>query len=152
MSQYASNTQVSVEKSKAEIERTLRRYGAKSFAYYADDHRAIIAFVQNDRQIRFALPMPDPNSREFTHHQRGARTPSAREALYEQATRQKWRALNLVLKAKLEAVDAGIVTFEEEFMSHFVLPSGITVAEYIVPMIDEAYDKADPSILRIGPA
>jgi len=152
MSQYAATTQVSVEKSKAEIERTLRRYGAKSFAYYADDHRAIIAFVKNERQIRFALPMPDPNDRQFTHHARGARTAAARENLYEQATRQKWRALNLVIKAKLEAVEAGIVTFEDEFMAHMVLPNGITVAEYVGPQIEEAYNQADASILRIGPA
>lgn len=152
MNQYAANTTVTVEKSKAEIERTLRRYGAKSFAYYADDSRAIIAFVKNERQIRFALPMPDPNDRQFTHHQRGARTVSARETLYEQATRQKWRALNLVIKAKLEAVEAGIVTFEDEFMAHMVLPNGVTVAEYVGPQIEEAYAKADASILRIGPA
>jgi hypothetical protein len=152
VNQYAANTTVTVEKSKAEIERTLRRYGATSFAYYSDHQRAIIAFVKNERQIRFALPMPDPNDRQFTHHQRGRRTASAQEALYEQATRQKWRALSLVIKAKLEAVDAGIVTFEDEFMSHMVLPNGATVGEYVGPQIEEAYSQADASILRIGPA
>jgi len=152
VNQYAATTTVTVDKSKAEIERTLRRYGASSFAYYADHQRAIIAFVKNGRQIRFALPMPDPNDRQFTHHQRGPRTAAVRESMYEQATRQKWRALNLVLKAKLEAVDAGIVSFEDEFMSHMVLPNGATVAEYVGPQIEEAYNQADASILRIGPA
>jgi hypothetical protein len=152
VNQYAATTQVPVDKSKAEIEKTLRRYGATSFAYYSDHQRAIVAFVKNERQIRFALPMPDPNDREFTHSSRGPRSPSVREGIYEQATRQKWRALNLVIKAKLEAVEAGIVTFEDEFMAHMVLPNGATVAEYVGPQIEEAYNQADASILRIGPA
>lgn len=149
---YAASTQVPVDKSKAEIERTLRRYGASSFAYYSDDHRAVVAFVKHDRQIRFSLPMPDPNDRQFTHHARGVRTSSAREALYEQATRQKWRALNLVIKAKLEAVEAGIVTFEDEFAMFMVLPGGETVAEHVIPMIDEVYATGNASLLQIGPS
>lgn len=149
---YAATTQVPVEKSKGEIERTLRRYGAKSFAYYQDDTRAVIAFVKNDRQIRFALPMPNPNDQEFVFHSRGRRTDSAREAMYEQATRQKWRALALVIKAKLEAVEAGIVSFEQEFLPFMVLPGGGTVFEHVAPMVEQVYDTGDTSLLQIGPA
>ena len=59
--------------------------------------------------------------------------------LWEQATRQCWRALALVVKAKLEAVEANIATFEEEFMAHIVMPDGKTVAEHARPMIASAY-------------
>ena len=38
---------------------------------------------------------------------------------WEQACRQRWRALALVIKAKLEAIDAEISTFEEEFLPFF---------------------------------
>lgn len=41
---YAQNTEVSVEKSRAEIERTLQRYGATKFMYGSDTNRAVIAF------------------------------------------------------------------------------------------------------------
>lgn len=44
-----------------------------------------------------------------------------------------------MVKAKLEAVQSGIATFEEEFLSYIVLPSGRTVAEEAMPAIDEMY-------------
>jgi hypothetical protein len=62
MARYAENTQVSSESSRAEIERTLRRYGASEFAYGWDKQQAALMFALADRRIRFALPMPDPPS------------------------------------------------------------------------------------------
>ena len=52
---------------------------------------------------------------------------------------QRWRALLLVVKAKLEAVEAEIATFEEEFLPHIVLPNGRTVGEMALPEIERAY-------------
>jgi len=64
--------------------------------------------------------------------------PGSRPAA-EQACRQKWRALSLVVKAKLEAVESGITTFEDEFLAHIVLPNGQTVGEQALPRVREAY-------------
>jgi hypothetical protein len=44
-----------------------------------------------------------------------------------------------MIKAKLEAVATGIVTFEEEFAPHMVLPGGRLVAEFLLPAIEQAY-------------
>ncbi len=129
MSTYASKTDVTSDRSRGEIEKILARYGATHFAYMTEPGAARIAFQAVGRQVRFTIPLPDPEAREFTHHSRGERTASAREAAYEQATRQKWRALALVVKAKLEAIESGIATFEQEFYAHTVLPSGRTVFE-----------------------
>lgn len=129
MGTYAANTSVSSEKSRAEIESILGRYGASHYGYMTSPTGAQVAFQFEGRQIRFALELPDRNSREFTHHARGARTASAASEHYEQAVRQRWRALALVVKAKLEAVEAGIATFDQEFYAHTVLPSGRTVYE-----------------------
>lgn len=133
MSRYAENTTVDAGSSRMEIERTLVRYGASAFSYGWDQGQAAISFVKDDRQIRFVLPMPDREAREFTHTPaRGQkRTPAQAEAEWERASRQRWRALALMVKAKLEGVEAGIVTFEEEFMAHVVLPGGRTVYETI---------------------
>jgi hypothetical protein len=38
---------------------------------------------------------------------------------------RRWRALLLMIKAKVEAVESGVVTFEDEWLAHFVLPSVI---------------------------
>lgn len=141
MTRYAQDTSVSSDRSRAEIERTLARYGAQQFMYGWDQDRAIVGFVARGRQVRFLLPLPDRNDREFTHTPtRGNRRTDAQiEQAYEQAVKQRWRALALVIKAKLEAVEAEIVTFEEEFGMHMVLPTGRTVAETVLPQIDQAY-------------
>lgn len=139
MAQYAQNTTVDSGKSRAEIERTLERYGAESFAYASEATRAMIAFVKDGRQIRFMLPLPDRRSREFTLTPTGRqRTDSAAREEYEKAVRQKWRALALMVKAKLEAVESGIVTFEQEFLAHTVLPNGRTVFEETAPAIEKS--------------
>jgi glycogen debranching enzyme len=142
MTKYAANTDVSSDRSRAEIERTLSRYGAQQFMYGYDQTRAIVGFQINSRQIRFVLPLPDRNDREFTHTpaRNQKRTTTQHEAAYEQAVRQKWRALSLVIKAKLEAVDSGIVTFDAEFLPHIVLPNGQTVADEVVPAMQQAYE------------
>lgn len=104
---YAENTSVSTEKSRNEIERTLQRYGADQFMYGWNNENAVIGFRLSDKRIQFLLPMPDKTERKFTHTPTGkARKESASFKEWEQACRQKWRALSLVIKAKLEAVDA----------------------------------------------
>ena len=134
MSKYAQNTSVSPDRSKAEIEKTLRRYGADSFMYGWEENRALIAFRADGRRVKFVLPMPSPNDESFRLTPTGkARSVSAWESEYDQAIRQRWRALALVIKAKLEAVDTGIVTFDEEFLAHLLLPSGETVGERAMP-------------------
>ena len=52
-----------------------------------------------------------------------------------QAERQRWRALAMVIQAKLEAVSAGITTLEDEFLAWTVLADGRTVAEWAQPQI-----------------
>ncbi len=137
MSRYASTTTVSVAKSKAEIEDILQRYGAAGFMSGWLDDRAMIAFQINNRQVRFVLPMPAKNSREFTHSDTGRpRKPEAAHAAWEQGCRQRWRALTLAIKAKLEAVECGIVTFDQEFLAHIVGPNGQTVGDQVIPMIE----------------
>lgn len=143
MSRYASKTEVSPAKSRAEIEDTVTRYGASSFAsgWLAD--RAVIQFEMKGRRVRFTLPLPDPKDKAFTEYTaRGKlwlRTDGAAAELYQQAIRQRWRALLLTVKAKLEAVEAGISVFEDEFMAAIVLPDGQTVGEVMREQIAIAY-------------
>ncbi len=92
MPTYASRTEVSSDKSRAEIERTLARYGASSFMYGWDQSRALIAFEMNGRRLKFILPMPDREEFKRTPAKRQLRSPAAAEAAYEQAVRQRWRA------------------------------------------------------------
>jgi hypothetical protein len=56
--------------------------------------------------------------------------------------------MSLVIKAKLEACEAGIAIFEDEFMANIVLPNGSTVSQFMLPQIQAAYDKGSmPNML-----
>ena len=153
MSRYAASTEVSSSRSRDEIERTLERYGADQFLYGWQDDAAVVGFRMHARHIKFILPLPAKNERRFTHHSKGARTAEAALKEWEQATRQRWRALALVIKAKLEAVESGIAVFEDEFMANIVLSSGETVGAWMRPQIAEAYRiGAAPALLPMLPA
>jgi hypothetical protein len=135
---YASSTSVSTEKSKGEIERTIKRYGAAGHMFAEKPDAALIEFQMSGKRIRFILPLPDRNA--FARDGRGARRSTDRQLIaWEQACRQRWRALALVIKAKLEAVESKITTLEQEFMAHIVLPGGQTVGQAWLPKVDEAY-------------
>lgn len=142
MSKYAKNTEVSSEKSRAEIEKILSRYGATSFMYGWQNDAALVAFEIKGLRIKFYLPLPHKSLFEKTETGRD-RAQSQIDKAYEQSVKQRWRALALVIKAKLEAVDSGITLFQEEFMAHIVLPNGTTVGEFMVPQIASAYEKGD---------
>jgi hypothetical protein len=153
VSRYAAQTEVSTTKSRDEIERTLERYGADQFLYGWQDDAAVIGFRMESRHIRFILPLPDRADRKFTHHSRGERTPEAAKKEWEQASRQRWRALALVIKAKLEAVESGISVFDDEFMANIVLPDKRTVGEWMRPQIADSYRLGSmPAMLPMLPA
>lgn len=122
---YAIKTKVPAQQTRVEIERTLSRYGATGFAYGSETGRAMIGFQTKDRRIRFLLPLVPP--------------PRSSEQQADQFVRVRWRALLLSIKAKLEAVESGIESFDEAFMSHIVMPNGKTMAEHALPYISEAY-------------
>ena len=142
---YAESTSVSSEASRAEIERTIIRYGADKFGYGWHGSAAVVSFEANCRQVRFVLPLPDKDAEQFNRTPAGRYRKSQDERLkaWEQACRQRWRALALAIKAKLEAVECGITEFEEEFLAHIVMPNGQTVGDYIIPQVAIAYDKRE---------
>lgn len=159
MSIYAADTSTSVEKTRAEIEATLRRFKADGFAYATEGRHAMIEFKAAGKRVRFSLELPDPAEKRFTHRERiirgyshgfVPRKPEAVNEVWEQECRSKWRALFIAIKGKLVAIDAGISTFEQEFMAHIVLPGGGTVGETVIPLMNEAYSTGTvPSFLRL---
>jgi hypothetical protein len=132
MALYASQTKVPVDQTRNEIERVLARYGASKFAYFSEQGRAIIVFEAEDRRLRFDLPLPEGVGERDN-----------------QRRRQKWRALLLAIKSKLESVASEIETFEAAFLAHVVLPNGQTVGDQIKPSIASAYSigKMTPLLL-----
>jgi hypothetical protein len=130
VTRYAERTKVPVAQTRTEIERALARYGADAFGYGWDGDRSVISFRAQGRYVRFAIQIPSSPQEE----------------------RQRWRALLLVVKAKLEAVESGITSFEEEFLAHVVLPDNQTVGDWLLPQVWAAYeDGGMPKLLMPGP-
>ena len=146
---YAARTDVPVERSRMEIERMLTRYGADQFVSGWDQRASMIGFRIGGRVVRLEIPMPDRANRDITHSQTGTRrSPTQAQKAYDQATRQRWRALKLVLTAKLEAVAAGITTIEQEFLANLILPTGQTIGEWAGPQLEAIYERgALPALL-----
>lgn len=141
MALFAEKTQVPVSQSRAEIERLLESRKAKQFGTATDYDRleARVQFRLHDRIVRFVIGLPDPKK-------------LGQGAKFAQAERQKWRALLLVIKAKLESVENGIETFEEAFLANVVMPNDLTVAQIIRPLIGAAYkDGKMPKALNPAP-
>lgn len=142
---YAEDTSVSVEKSRAEIEKILQRYGAGRFAYMTGEDRAMIGFELKGKLVRFVLPLPQRSEKRFweTPETRKRRTGQQAYEHWERACRQRWRALALCIKAKLEAIQSGITTFEHEFLAHFVMPNGKQFGEIAIPQIEQAVERGE---------
>ena len=138
---YAEGTAVPVERSRAEIERLLTQHAAVQFYSGWERENAYIGFKMQNRFVKFVLPLPVATDKAFTHHSRigHRRTTEAAQQAYEAEVRRRWRALLLAIKAKLEVVESGIATFDEEFLAHIVLPDQKTIADYIVHQLDRIY-------------
>jgi hypothetical protein len=129
MAQYAARTRVPADRTRLQIEEMMRNRGADQFFSGADADRAVLAFRLRGRHIRFSLPLG--------------------KNLSNQQLDSRWRALWLVVKAKLEAVDIGILSVEDAFLADTVLPDRSTVAEYMAPQIEAAYATAKmPKLLQ----
>ncbi len=117
---YAKNTKVPANQTRNEIETLLTRAGATGFIYGAVAEKAMVGFELAGWRLRFMLPMPI-KSRSLNENQVAAES------------RRRWRALLLVLKAKLEAVNSGIVEFQREFLPFIVVRNNETVGDQILP-------------------
>jgi hypothetical protein len=117
---YASKTKVPVDRSRAEIERLIHRHGCTQYGTAVDYATGLVRvqFRSNERVVRLEMDVPKD----------------------EQRRRAKWRALCLVLKAKLEAVASKITTFDDEFMPHIVMPDDRTVGQHVRPAIAAVYE------------
>lgn len=148
---YAEDTSVPADRSRAEIEKTLTRFGADTFGYGWHDQRAFVTFriatkgQTVPRCYRIELPLPKkPESTEDTW-KTGSRgqmlrvTAKQRNDAYEQEVKSRWRAMAAVIKAKLIAVEAGISTVEKEFLADLLLPSGERLGSWVQPQLEQAY-------------
>lgn len=144
---FAKGTKVSIEKSQAEIQGMVTKYGATSFVSGYSGGVAVILFEAHARRVKFILPIP-----QIDDVKRWKKKHLKEEALRAEH-RRLWRAFALVIKAKLEAVESKVSTFESEFLAQIVDPSsGRTIGEVAIPALVAAYEhgKKMPPLLGAG--
>jgi hypothetical protein len=122
---YGSRTTVSAAQSRAEIEELLTRHGARDFGYRTADGAAVISFRIGEDVCEYRLPLPGES--EFYYYADNRKRPAKDVvALHEQATRARWRAAVLVVRARLEAAACGIESFSDAFRPRALLPMHAT--------------------------
>lgn len=136
---YAHRTKVPVNNTRSEIEKLLERKGATGFVFGANAGQAMLVFEMHDWRIKFIVPMP-------------VKSRTMNDLKVAAETRRRWRALLLVLKAKLEAVDNGIVEFQREFLAHIMTNGNQTVADQVLPNLAALVSSGKmPALLGPGP-
>lgn len=140
MTRYAQGTTVGEERTRIELEKLLRRFGADQFATAWDGETgaSAVVFRMDGRHVRLDVPMPKASDDPFWKTPTGRRrTPAAAHEEYEKECRRRWRSLLAVVKAKLIAVDDGISTLEREFLADMVTADGRTVEQVMRPHLEQ---------------
>lgn len=132
---YAKGTTVTVEKSKAELDRLLGKFGATQRAIGSDDHarKGFAAFVINGLKVRIVVPLsePPPSPQRVWM---SALDKARKLKKHEQLNRERWRAMVLLVKAKLELVQLQLSTVEREFLADTILPDGRTGLDAVLAL------------------
>ena len=151
---YAATTAVDVERSQAEIRKTLKRYGAEALGYGEDErvNAAMVVFRLADRHYRVYVPLPDRADPQWraTVTTPTIRAGAFRQAAYDQAMKQRWRAAALYIKAVLEAAESGIISVEQALLTHLLLPNGQTMGQATATPIEEMYQSGQMQPLLPG--
>ncbi len=141
---FAESTTVPVIKSRHEIEEILIKYGADEFAsgWKEADNKASIGFVIKGTRVRIIFSIPSKDEERFHYFSNGRggqvqRKPAHALKAWEDECKRMWRSATLVIKAKLEAVESGITTFEQEFLPFIVMPNGRTIGEALLPQLPD---------------
>lgn len=140
---YAEGTDVDVSKTKADIERLLSKHGATGFAHAWEGGRSVLMFRLRGRMLRYEIECPNPERYAVTQKGRLRHKSELAEKAAEKEHKRRWRALYLIIRAKLEIVessDAPSVAFDREFMAYICLPNGRTIGDVLVPQIARSYE------------
>lgn len=143
MKRYAETTTVPVSRSRGEIDRLLREWGAIGIQWTDEFEidKVTLAFIwprgEQRFQARFSVALPTREDLEPKARRAGTGSvlPAKLARLLADRGKHEHRILLLWLKAALNAIDAGIVDAETIFLPFLVGRNGRTVAETAIPKL-----------------
>lgn len=119
-------TTVPVERSQAQLRKLLQAYGADSFKFgegHINGQRmATVAFAIRGHRVRMRVPLRTADYAMVRAAASRSRRPAdeTRVTLAEREAKRIWRVLSWNVKARMEAVQEGIETFEKAFLAHLL--------------------------------
>lgn len=120
-------TTVSTDKSKDAISKLLHRSGVKGIQWAEnwESHEVNVRFVKdvggNMRTVSVTLSVPEPGGADEIRwsNQSGKSGRVTKADRWERSEKATYRMLLWWLKAQFEAVEFGLLSFEDVFLSHF---------------------------------
>lgn len=151
---YAEGTEVSIGRSRDEIENTLERFGASGQLWLRDNEREVvtIGFKCEERTYKFTIRLPPLGDFRTTPSGRWERTDIQAKNAQDAETRRRFRSLANYIKAILDAIDTGIIEAEEALMPYLVLHSGETVYERVQLQLKDGFSVDLSRVLPEGKA
>ncbi len=130
---YAEGTKVSVESSRGEITGILAKHGVQRMGWMATPEGDELLFELGGGQYRLQIRRPTLEEVRARYVAEGGRWNLVYDpqAKVDAEWRRRWRANVLLLKAKLEFIDAGDTTIERELLPYRVLTDGRTLEQAI---------------------
>lgn len=155
---YAEKTTVPIAKSRGEIDKLLRSWGALGVQWTDEFEAGRMAlrftWVHDETryQARFLVDLEATEDiREQSHHlHTGAFSRNKFEKAMDARGRQEHRMLLLLLKAAFNAVDAGVMSAEQFFLPWIEDATGQTVAEQILPEMKKLLTGNATSLLGLA--
>lgn len=148
MSAY-ENTSVPVMQSKASIEAVLAKYHVTDIRWTQSvtDHIFVVEFNYPVKRQHDGGKYVKVNGRSrWVDHYKVIAVAGVRISIQwpddEREQRRRARVLYWHLKSKLEAVEAGVVSFTEEFLPHIHIGEGRTVYDALAPMVARRSEEA----------
>jgi hypothetical protein len=133
VTRYAEGTKVPVESSRGEISGILARHGVVRMAWATEPSGDILQFELGGHAFRLDIVRPTLEEVRRRYVDEGGKWHLVydHQAKVDAEWRRRWRANVLLLKAKLEFIDAGDTTLERELLPYLVLRDGRTVGALI---------------------
>lgn len=129
-----------VSKSQEDIRKILSKYRADG-VQFSEDWKKMMLYVRFLYAIRdipytilFKVPIPKSEGKTLRGRKQSASQIQKVQAQYERGV---WRAVFWAIKSRMEAVEFGIETFQEAFLSHFEIPgTDKQIGDVLIPRLE----------------
>jgi hypothetical protein len=130
------STTTSGEKALGEIQKVLLKFGCNKFGNFTDYEAGTVTiqFEWNGRQVSFPASFKGYaaaylKEKPYSSRMRCTRAEHEAKAL-DQGSIAVYSILRDWIKAQVTAVETGLISFEEVFMAHVILPNGMRMIEH----------------------